>query len=482
MPPKRGKSRKAEKPATGKSNDGGRKLRPKNNTDFKQLNSGKVTAKSKKIAQKLNEVVEETEAEMSLSPSTSDDDLDADCAGDAVQRENTSNSATPDDGDQELSDNESKQQKQSASSSKQKKDKVSLSDKVIERALSKYMKRKKRKKAGKSKSSKKRRQDNSPSTSEESSDSDTVSSSSYESDEDSYSSDETRGRKRKRHHRRERKTHRRDRRGKTDKSLMQDTIQSPSQSTVYTRGCKSPPVGERVETSGTDSDKAGHINSDADTDEFISSLETSFNQMPSVLGSERRRRDKTDADERRQEKEHQQEREDEESRAEVQARDRADKVIRDIQKNKADLAKPPGMLKRQLQTLLIDFNRFHLTSHVDKKLKQRVEEGDFTVDFRKLMPKSKSKSVPDDRMQLVNRDGGSYFVPAEKEGREITCYKHWEVAFKVFMGVVIGKWPDKSQELLEYSHVIQTAAQTYPWENVFNYDIGFREVMTDHPE
>lgn len=85
-------------------------------------------------------------------------------------------------------------------------------------------------------------------------------------------------------------------------------------------------------------------------------------------------------------------------------------------------------------------------------------------------------------MQLINQEGGSYWVPAEKMDKDILNYKQWEIAFKVFMGVYIAKWPSRAQELLEYSHVIYTASLSYPWECVFNYDIAIREIMSDHPE
>lgn len=169
-------------------------------------------------------------------------------------------------------------------------------------------------------------------------------------------------------------------------------------------------------------------------------------------------------------------------RRENLARDRADEIIRDIQRNKANLAKPTGELNRQLETLLIDMNRFHLTSHVDRKLRDLILSGDFMVDFRKLIPQSRSRSKIDPRLNMIYKDGMPSFIPADKDAyKDITGYTQWEVAFKVFMGIFVKKWPERANKLLEYSHVIHTASLTYPWESVFNYDIAMREIMTDCP-
>lgn len=177
-----------------------------------------------------------------------------------------------------------------------------------------------------------------------------------------------------------------------------------------------------------------------------------------------------------------QEEREEQARQEAIVRDHADDVIRDIQRNKADLAKPTGELNRHLETLLIDMKHFHLTSHVDKKLRDRILQGDFTVDFKRLIPQSRSRCKTDSRLSIVSKDGMSYFVPADKDSaKEINCYKQWEIAFRVFMGIYISKWPARADELLEYSHVIQTASLTYPWESVFNYDIAIREIITENP-
>lgn len=237
--------------------------------------------------------------------------------------------------------------------------------------------------------------------------------------------------------------------------------------------------------SDSDSQRSGHIDSDANSAEFVRSLETSFDNSTPLAGK-RRSRDRTPEEdgnlsdeERRQQRKREQ---DDRRMREDWAREKSDEIIRDVQRNKADLAKPAGEWSRELETLLIDMKHFHLTSHVDRKLRESILEGDFTIDFRKLIPQSRSRCKVDQRLQVVNKDGMSYFVPADKDTfKDISGYRQWEIAFRVFMGVYLSKWPDRAGELLEYSHVIQTASLTYPWECVYNYDIAIREIMTGSP-
>lgn len=147
--------------------------------------------------------------------------------------------------------------------------------------------REKRKKKKKSKS-KRRRERESSSDSSSSSSSDSSESSSESSSEEEY----RKGKKRKRSGRR--KESKKRRRGKSGEHCkVSSTIlasNSPSQSTVYTRGCKSPSHGVVTASSDSDSQKSGHISSDANTEAFVRSLETSL-QNSTPIAEHRRSRD-----------------------------------------------------------------------------------------------------------------------------------------------------------------------------------------------
>ena len=104
------------------------------------------------------------------------------------------------------------------------------------------------------------------------------------------------------------------------------------------------------------------------------------------------------------------------------------------------------------------------------------------VDFSKLLPQDKIVQQEDQRFTFINKGGILYLVPAgdSKDGA-IQNYAMWDQAFRVFSEIVSTKYPAKSTELIQYSHIIHTAAQTYLWENVYSYDKDFRIHISKNP-
>ena len=83
-------------------------------------------------------------------------------------------------------------------------------------------------------------------------------------------------------------------------------------------------------------------------------------------------------------------------------------------------------------------------------------------------------------MEMVNKGGMSFWVPvADHENAVINSYARWEQAFRVFSNIYTRHhgW---ASELLQYSHTIFTAAQTFCWDNVYRYDREFRVHMSRH--
>ena len=79
---------------------------------------------------------------------------------------------------------------------------------------------------------------------------------------------------------------------------------------------------------------------------------------------------------------------------------------------------PPGkdQTVEVLQGLDIDDQFFHVTCHIDPGLKQKIEKGEF-VDLEKLLPKSRKKMQNEGKLDLVFKDGHSFFVPTQNEGK-----------------------------------------------------------------
>ena len=129
---------------------------------------------------------------------------------------------------------------------------------------------------------------------------------------------------------------------------------------------------------------------------------------------------------------------------------------------------------------ITDDEFFHLTCHVDPNIKQKIERGEF-VDLEKLLVKDRLRSNNvGQRMELVSRGGETFIMPADRENK-ITNVRKWEQAFRIYAAIYSQANPHRSSEIWQYVYVINSAATTYVWENVSNYDYTFRQLMACNP-
>ena len=130
---------------------------------------------------------------------------------------------------------------------------------------------------------------------------------------------------------------------------------------------------------------------------------------------------------------------------------------------------------------IVDENYVAIGSHIDVGLREKIKRGEY-VDFAKLLPKDKpSSSMDDQKLELVNKGGHMFFVPAERESG-ITNFHKWEQAFRVYSNIYTQEHPDRATELIQYNHVIFTASSSYQWQNVYLYDREFRTHLSYYPE
>ena len=122
---------------------------------------------------------------------------------------------------------------------------------------------------------------------------------------------------------------------------------------------------------------------------------------------------------------------------------------------------------------------FHTICHIDTSLRERIEKGGY-VELEKLIQKKTQYEPSEKRMQLVNRDGQSYFVPYERETK-IDSIKKWEQAFRVYTTIYCQANPTRAGEILQYVDVIHRAASIFSWDNVAKYDYVFRQLMAEKP-
>ena len=51
----------------------------------------------------------------------------------------------------------------------------------------------------------------------------------------------------------------------------------------------------------------------------------------------------------------------------------------------------------------------------------------------------------------------------------------------MFLNIYTREFPQCAYELIQYNHIVHTAAMTNTWSNVYAYDIDFRLHMARHP-
>ena len=144
---------------------------------------------------------------------------------------------------------------------------------------------------------------------------------------------------------------------------------------------------------------------------------------------------------------------------------------------------PNELMLRRLFDSDDDF--FHVTGHLDPVLKAKIERGEF-VELEKLLPKDKysmhNVSANEPLFQLIRRDGQTYLGNPSMSGEgRINSIRRWEQAFRTYAAVYTTVHPERSGEIWQYVHTINTAAQSYNWDNIYYYNITFRELMACKP-
>ena len=109
----------------------------------------------------------------------------------------------------------------------------------------------------------------------------------------------------------------------------------------------------------------------------------------------------------------------------------------------------------------------------------KIQKGEY-IDFSKLIPRDKVVVEEDSRLELVVRNGRTFWTPVTP-GVTINNFQRWEQAFRVFSNIYCKTNPTRATELIEYNHIIHTISQAYSWDNVYLYDKEFRMHMSKNP-
>ena len=176
---------------------------------------------------------------------------------------------------------------------------------------------------------------------------------------------------------------------------------------------------------------------------------------------------------------------------ELSPKQRGDQLIRDAEVSKARIFDVPGneidefestnFTTQFMRSAMMDENFLLVASHVDQMTQEKIVKGEF-VDFGRLIPKDRILTSEDEnKMQLVMKGNQSYWVPMQGEGASISSFAKWEQAFRVYSDVYTRAHPSRASELVQYNHVIHTAAMSYTWDNVYQYDKDFRLHLARNP-
>ena len=165
----------------------------------------------------------------------------------------------------------------------------------------------------------------------------------------------------------------------------------------------------------------------------------------------------------------------------------------DYEKLRSKFIRPEGLAPLDNEILFLrnfdqDDEFFHITSQIEPTLRSKIERGEF-IDLERLLPKDKipggGRSANDDLnkqlFQLITQGTNTYLDnPIPKTGK-INNIRKWDQAFHVYAAIYTNANPDRSSEIWQYVYMIHTAAAVNPWDNVYYYDINFRELMASKP-
>ena len=141
-----------------------------------------------------------------------------------------------------------------------------------------------------------------------------------------------------------------------------------------------------------------------------------------------------------------------------------EQIVLEAERSKAqmfDLKGESANVAGTASAIFVDQDYQMVDSHVDDLTKRRIQNFEY-IDLSKLLMKHRVGQDNDQRLEFVSKNGYTYLSPvSERDHIQINSYYKWEQAFRVFSNILTSKYPQKSTELLQYNHTIQTAATTY---------------------
>ena len=162
----------------------------------------------------------------------------------------------------------------------------------------------------------------------------------------------------------------------------------------------------------------------------------------------------------------------------------------DYEQLRSRFVKPEGLASIDNEILFLcnfdqDDEFFHITSQIDPGLRLKIERGEF-IELERLLPRDRSGRNSSDDLnrqlfQLITQGTNSYIDPPAPKTGKINSVRKWDQAFRIYAAIYTHANPERASEIWQYVYIIHTAATSNPWENVYFYDINFRELMASKP-
>ena len=177
--------------------------------------------------------------------------------------------------------------------------------------------------------------------------------------------------------------------------------------------------------------------------------------------------------------------------------DRADRLVREAEQAKAKIFQTPGKNLGQgggtnakvanidrerilVHSMMVDDDYLPLAAHLDEGIKQKIANGEY-VDFSKLLPRDRVLQEEESKLQLIIKNGQTFWVPLHEGKHTINNFQKWEQAFRVYSDIYTRQHPGRASELIQYNHIISTISLQFSWDNVYDYDKDFRLHLERHP-
>ena len=263
------------------------------------------------------------------------------------------------------------------------------------------------------------------------------------------------------------------------------TVTSPSESTIY-----NPAVLPNIRNSSSSDEGMGIFNSDEEQPMTVEAIDHNNSFSHSQFAGQQERARTTVPVNRNQSEVTQQRRP---VSTQQTPEEKAENMIREAEAAKIRMLEVAGKtrgkgdlepdLREFSHTAMMDENFLLVAAHIEESTRKRIEQGGY-VDFARLLPNDRVFAEHDSRMEWIQEEGRTFLAPAGYRNRDrngITSFSKWEQAFRVYSDIYSRANPEKAVELIQYNHIIGTAAMSYIWDNVYLYDCHFRVHMSRNP-